>query len=168
MKKLKSLTACVLIVAVMFITGCASIVSKSDYPVSFNSSPDEATITITDKSGIQIYKGKTPTQVTLKSGAGFFSGAKYTVNFEKEGCEPQTMILEKQFDGWYLGNIIFGGIIGILIVDPATGAMWKLPASLHASLAEKTTTFIVGEDNVKMALLDDVPVSLINKMIKVQ
>jgi len=28
---------------------------------------------------------------------------------------------------WYLaGNIVFGGIAGWLIVDPLTGAMWRL------------------------------------------
>lgn len=29
-------------------------------------------------------------------------------------------------NGWYIGNLLFGGIIGLLIVDPATGAMWTL------------------------------------------
>ncbi len=29
-------------------------------------------------------------------------------------------------NGWYAGNIVFGGLIGILIVDPATGAMWDI------------------------------------------
>jgi hypothetical protein len=29
-------------------------------------------------------------------------------------------------EGWYWGNILFGGLIGMIIVDPATGAMYKL------------------------------------------
>jgi hypothetical protein len=164
---MKSLT-CLLIVALMFLGGCASIVSKSDYPVAFNSSPDGATITVTDKNGLQLYRGKTPTQITLKSGAGFFSGAKYTVKFEKDGCEPQILFLENQLDGWYIGNILFGGLIGILIVDPATGAMWKLPPSLHASLAENTTSFVIDQDSVQVALFNDVPESMRNKLVKIQ
>ena len=37
---------------------------------------------------------------------------------------PTEKVLETRMNGWYLGNIIFGGLIGALIVDPATGAMW--------------------------------------------
>ena len=35
---------------------------------------------------------------------------------------------EDRFDiGFAFGNILFGGIIGMVIVAPLTGAMWKLP-----------------------------------------
>ena len=36
------------------------------------------------------------------------------------------MVLEitPDFNGWYIGNILFGGLIGMIIVDPATGDMW--------------------------------------------
>ena len=44
---------------------------------------------------------------------------------EKEGYESQTQVLHTTLNGWYLGNIIFGGLIGLLLVDPATGAMWS-------------------------------------------
>ena len=44
----------------------------------------------------------------------------------KEGYLPLERQLEASINGWYFGNIIFGGLIGILIVDPATGAMWKI------------------------------------------
>lgn len=29
-------------------------------------------------------------------------------------------------NGWYVGNILFGGVLGLLIIDPATGAMYSL------------------------------------------
>jgi hypothetical protein len=35
-----------------------------------------------------------------------------------------------------LGNIVFGGLIGLLIVDPATGAMWKLEETQVINLAK--------------------------------
>ncbi len=167
--KIKNCMKFFLVFFVVFqLSGCASIVSKSDYPVSFNSTPNEAIITVTDLEGKELYKGTTPTQVTLKSGNGFFKGAKYNVKLEKEGCEPQTMVLEKRLDGWYWGNILFGGLVGILIVDPATGAMWKLPEEMKATLTEKTTALVVGQDSMKMALLDDVPESVQSKMVKIQ
>jgi hypothetical protein len=33
--------------------------------------------------------------------------------------------LTKKFNAWYLGNIIFGGLIGI-VIDPITGAIYEL------------------------------------------
>lgn len=38
-------------------------------------------------------------------------------------------------DGWYMGNLLFGGFIGFLIVDPATGAMWKLDDNVYGNLS---------------------------------
>ncbi len=34
--------------------------------------------------------------------------------------------LASSVSGWYFGNIAFGGFIGMLIVDPMTGAMFNL------------------------------------------
>ena len=37
--------------------------------------------------------------------------------------------------GWYFGNILFGGLLGIVAIDPATGAMYKLqPDTVQAAL----------------------------------
>lgn len=167
MVKLHRFSAFVLLLAFLFSVGCASIVSKSDYPVAISSSPDGADITITDKTGVQIYKGKTPTTVTLKSGAGFFSGASYDVAFERDDCEPQIMHIEREPDGWYIGNILFGGVIGMLIVDPATGAMWKLPPSLHANLAHQTTTLKFQDETLEVVLLQDVPADLRPQLLRI-
>ena len=66
-------TAATLIALVIFISGCASIVSKSSYPVVLDSDPDGATITVVNKSGDTIVRSTTPTSVTLKASKGFFS-----------------------------------------------------------------------------------------------
>ncbi len=168
MLKFSSIISIVSLMFVLFVSGCASIVSKSSYPVAINSHPDGASITISDKNGKEIYKGKTPTTVTLKSGAGFFTGASYKVTFEKSGYEPQTAVIEKQLDGWYIGNIVFGGLIGFLIVDPATGAMWKLPEGINVTLAENTSTFVIDGKELKVVFLDDVPVQLRSQMVRVK
>jgi hypothetical protein len=34
--------------------------------------------------------------------------------------------LDSSVSGWYFGNLAFGGVIGMLIVDPLTGAMYNL------------------------------------------
>ena len=46
------------------------------------------------------------------------------------------MKLDSSLSGWYFGNIIFGGLIGMLIVDPVTGAMYNLtPAKIEQPLS---------------------------------
>ena len=76
----------------------------------------------------------TPATVTLDSSAGYFKGEAYTITFSKEGYMNQTVTLNSSIDGWYWGNIVFGGLLGMLIVDPATGAMYNLPERVDASL----------------------------------
>lgn len=112
--------------AAISLSGCASIVSKSQYNVAVSSMPEGAAFVIKDKSGVKVHRGVTPQTVTLSSGAGYFRGATYTVDFTKEGHRPAAETLDSSLNGWYWGNIVFGGLIGMLVVDPATGAMWKL------------------------------------------
>jgi hypothetical protein len=107
------------------LSSCASIVSHSQYPVTINCTPT-SNITITDKKGVEIFKGNTPVTMKLKAGNGFFSGARYSVKFTANGYDEKVITINSKLDGWYFGNILLGGVIGMLIVDPATGAMWKL------------------------------------------
>ena len=132
MKKLLSL-----FLVVILMTGCASIVSKSSYPISFKTSPVASDISISNQSGKVVFEGRTPTTAMLKAHAGFFVPAKYKITFHSEGYESKTISINAKLDGWYFGNILFGGLIGILIVDPATGAMYKLDEQyVHQSLIE--------------------------------
>ena len=121
------------LVTLLFLTGCASIVSKSEYPVTVSSKPSEVMFRILDSEGQIIASGKTPAVVNLRSGNGFFISAKYVVKFEKEGYQPAVTNVNGKIDGWYFGNLIFGGPIGLLI-DPATGAMWKIDKNVYVEL----------------------------------
>ncbi|MGF1773469.1 hypothetical protein L4C42_14270 [Vibrio wakamikoensis] len=111
-------------------SGCSSIVSESQYPVSIDSSPSGASYEITNEDGLIVHSGTTPSSVTLKSGSGFFDGETYTIKITKKGYYDKSYTVDSSVDGWYFGNILFGGIIGMLIVDPATGAMFSLPESV--------------------------------------
>jgi hypothetical protein len=107
-------------------TSCATIVSTSHYPVSIKSSPEESDITIIDRNGQEVFSGRTPTLVELDASAGFFKPANYVIKFKKEGYQNTTAFINSTLDGWYWGNFIFAGLIGFLIVDPATGAMFQI------------------------------------------
>lgn len=110
----------------MLLSGCASVISRSSYPVYVRTSPPGANITITDKKGKEVYKGQSPATVVLKSGAGYFSRAEYQVKLNYPGYSEKIVTLNYKLNGWYFGNILIGGVLGMLIVDPATGAMWRI------------------------------------------
>lgn len=134
---------CVLSVIVLFLsflTGCASIVSKSNWPVNVQSNPTGAKCVVSKVNGAQLHTGETPMTLNLDSSRGFFQPAKYNVKCMKDGYQASSVDISADLNGWYIGNIIFGGLIGILIVDPATGAMWKLDDAPHiVNLAEDTS-----------------------------
>ena len=129
---------CAIALISFFASGCASIVSKSNYPVSITSTPSAASFTITNRSGQQISSGTTPQTLTLKSSAGFFKVESYNIAFSKEGFADQNYVLKSTVDGWYIGNVLLGGLLGMLIVDPATGAMYKLQDSVSVNMSEQT------------------------------
>jgi hypothetical protein len=128
-------------------SGCASILSKSDWPVSIQSTPSGIPFSIRNKEGQEISGGTTPQTITLKSGAGYFSSQKYTVTFNRNGVTT-TREISADINGWYIANILFGGLIGLLIVDPITGAMYKLPESVVANIEQVKTS-----DNEKYKLI---------------
>ncbi len=152
----------------LYSLGCASIISKSEYPVNISSDPDGAEISITDEAGRVIHTGVTPETVTLKTKRGYFKGKDYTVAFKKEGYESHSAVISRKADGWYIfGNLAFGGLLGWLIIDPATGAMWKLEPDLSATLTTKTSSLDPEEQSIKIVSLKDVPEDLKDKMVKI-
>ncbi|WP_434456782.1 hypothetical protein JQR85_15370 [Stutzerimonas urumqiensis] len=118
------------------LSGCASIVGDSQYPVAVSSAPAGASFEIKDHAGHVVHSGNTPSTVTLKSGRGYFRGETYTLTFKKDGFADKVVTLDSSLSGWYWGNILFGGLIGMLIVDPMTGAMYKLPEGTSADLGQ--------------------------------
>ncbi len=141
---------------IFLLTSCASIVSKSSYPISINSSPSESKITITNKKGVEIYRGSTPATLKLDAGNGYFSKAHYQVKFEKEGYATRNVPVNFKLDGWYIGNLVFGGFIGFLIVDPASGAMFKLDTEFLNETLEPVTANTSNEE-VKLYNLEEIP-----------
>jgi hypothetical protein len=138
MKNFKTL---LVICTVTLTTGCASIVSKSNWPFSVDSNPEGAKVIITNKKGKEVFVGKTPAAMKLKSGAGFFSKESYSVELIMNGYESKKINVECKVNGWYFGNFLIGGLIGLLIVDPATGAMYKLDSKgITENLDRSTST----------------------------
>lgn len=160
-----------LIIIVCSFCSCATIVSKSVYHVRLDSSPKDATVQVFDRRGREIYSGNTPTQVSLKSSAGYFKKAMYMVKYSKAGYLMKEVTIRSDINAWYLGNVIFGGLIGLLIVDPATGAMYKLDRTeLNETLAPDTEnkSGVSKEKTLKIMDLSQVPEDMKSHLVLIK
>jgi len=162
-------TMIVLLISVLLIS-CATIMGKSG-PETLNvrCTPEQASVIITDESGVKIFEGKTPTTLPLEKKKGYFSGKKYTVKITKDGYAAHTLTVDTRLNGWYIGgNLLFGGLIGWLIVDPLTGAMWTLDKNeINATLDASKQGAMMQTNKIGIVLLQDVPLSLREKMVKI-
>jgi hypothetical protein len=122
-------------------TGCASIMSGTSQNVVVRSTPEGAKATFLDKAGKPVSVQTTPCTVSLKR------SGQYVLKLEKENFKPLEAPLTRTINGWYMGNIFFGGLLGLLIVDPATGAMFSItPDTIETELA------VSGSDKISMVL----------------
>jgi len=115
--------------------GCASIVHSGNRPVMIDSNPQGATVTITDRKDRVVFSDVTPVKAKLDPRGGYFCGQHYTVTFELDGYASAHAYIEPEITPFYVGNIVFGGLIGFVVVDPLTGCMWNLrPLSITKEL----------------------------------
>ena len=125
MKKLFMLCAIMGVLPVL--SNCATIMRDNVEPITLNASPTKVDIKIVDKNGITVFEGQTPTTINLKTSAdGYFNPQHYTVYARKDGYEDYQTHIDYHVSGWYWANIIFGGLIGMLIIDPISGDMYYL------------------------------------------
>jgi hypothetical protein len=129
--------ACLLTVLVF--SGCASIVSRTSREINIRSAPERARVTVTDSHGAKILESTTPAIVKLKTSDGYFSPAEYRIRLALDGYDEREIRIRGGINGWYFGNLLLGGVIGMVIVDPLTGAMWTLsPTEVNETLTAKS------------------------------
>jgi len=119
----------------ILLSSCASIVSRASRDVSIQSNPSGLSFVVIDTSGETIHTGTTPQVVSLSARGGYFKPAKYSVQVKRGNKVVGTHEVTAGINGWYFGNILIGGLIGMLIVDPLTGAMYRMPASITVEAA---------------------------------
>ncbi|MFZ1809011.1 MAG: PEGA domain-containing protein [Cyclobacteriaceae bacterium] len=142
----------IILTVVGLVTGCASIIHGPTQSVDFSSQPSGAKITIDGQD-----YGVTPKSVDLRR-KGRLKGEnkdkkEYAVKIELEGFYPYEIKIKREMDGWFLGNIIFGGLIGI-IIDAANGSMYKLtPDQIIAQMGNATAmNSNIADDKIYIAV----------------
>lgn len=154
------------LIAFLCLIGCASIIKGGEQSVTIKSTPSGAILKVYDiRTDSQISTGATPQTISLKRGAGYFKKGKYRIVAEKEGVGKKEFILEGSPNGWYIGgNLIFGGLIGWLIVDPLTGAMWTLePEEVNIDIKGSTSS-LLQDRKLTIALTTMLPAHYLQNM----
>jgi len=127
MKQAKPFTAiATLLVLMLNAAGCATIVNGRTQGIAVASTPPAATVKV---DGLET---TTPGSVDLRR------NREHTMVFTKDGFPDRDVKLESGPSAWLLGNLIFGGLIG-LIIDFVSGGAYKLsPASVDMDMATGT------------------------------
>lgn len=133
------------VVAVLMLSsalvGCATIMQGSEQGVAFSSTPSGAFVTVNGRA-----LGTTPLLADLKR------RDTHMVRITMDGYQPYEMAMTRSTSGWVFGNIIFGGIPG-LIVDFATGSLYKLsPEQVAANLNQVTAYHLDGHMYIGVTL----------------
>lgn len=115
-------TIAALVAAGVAVSGCASIIKGTSQSIVVTSPPvTGAYCILSSKEGNwPIY---TPSAVTVDK-----SKEDILVHCTKPGYQDASASIPSDFQGWTLGNIVLGGLIGVG-VDAATGAMNEYPGA---------------------------------------
>jgi hypothetical protein len=165
----RQIAAVTLIATCGAVTGCATIVHSGPRPVSVASTPAGATVSIYDRDNHLVDTNTTPFVARLYPKYGYFTGQSYRLVFEMPGHAPSEVRLQSTLSGWYFGNIVFGGLIGMLIVDPLTGAMYNLaPDKIDQSLPESQAEVIRSRTGVLVVMASQATEQERAEMVRVQ
>lgn len=139
MHRIEGAIAVALIVA---LAGCATIVHGGTQDIRVSSQPSGAVVRV------QGMATTTPGVLKLER------KGTHTLVFEKEGHKSVEVQLNKTVDGWLFGNILIGGIIG-LVIDFVSGAAYKLtPADVNVVLGEKAAALQGANKNDVVVFVD--------------
>ena len=124
MKTNTLLTAACLALVVLS-TGCSTVMCGKNQTVSINTRPPGADVTVFNKYEDVVFTGVTPCEVRLARGDTDRGPGFYKVTVNKPGYTPFETELNGVVNRAYLANIMNGGI-GMITLDPYTGAKWTL------------------------------------------
>lgn len=117
--------------AVVLFTSCSTIMTGTSENVTFNANVEKAKVYVDG-----IYRGDTPLILDLES------KKSYTIQIEAEGYNSYTTMINKKTSGWVLGNVIIGGVVGI-VVDVVTGGIYVLDENeINGNLSIKQVSYL--------------------------
>jgi len=123
--QMKNIGYVLILVAVLLLSGCATIFTGTTDPVTIESTPN-ASFVVRNAYGAIVAEGTTPTTVELKR------KTHYTIEISLDGYKSKTMAISQDFNMISILNL--GSVFG-WAVDYLTGAIFKLyPQSVRVTL----------------------------------
>ena len=157
------LCPCFLLVCVIFVSGCASIVSHSVYPVEVDTNPSGLEISITDsRTKTEVFNGTAPANLVLEASSGFFQPSKYLVKCKAEGYKEILFPIKAKLDGWFIFSI--GSGLGI-VIDAATGSMYRFGRKYAINVSKSTSS--INKKEFKIYALEDIPYNARKHLVKI-
>lgn len=153
MKTVRSITLATTVTLIL--SGCATIFSEVDYPVTIRSQPSQMVVIVERSNGHVTHKVTTPITITLSAKKDFFKGEDYTIKLMRDNKVVGQTSLYSGVDGWYFANLVHGGLLGMLIIDPLTGAMWELPENVLVT--ENLNISTQDDPTLRITTFDEVP-----------
>lgn len=127
-KQLLTVIAIGLVIAIA-LSGCATIFKGTNQDIRITSTPANATVVIKTSGGVEVFNGTTPATAKLPK------KKEYIVTVKMDGYKETNVMVNQGFEAWTIGNLLCGGVIG-LVIDAVDGAMWKLePDQIMVTLA---------------------------------
>lgn len=115
------------------LSACASIVKGSSASVAITTPPVQgAMCSLSSPEGT--WQVTSPGSVTVSR-----SKHDIQVRCTKEGYQDAAAVIPSSFEGWTLGNLIIGGVIGVG-VDAATGALNDYPNAFQVPMTQLEAT----------------------------
>src|SRR4051794_9709247 len=109
------MTKILIIASLALLSGCASIASGTTQQISVNSSPGGADCDLI-REGAKIHHVTTPASPLVNK-----TKHDITVACSKPRYQDAQAVNKSGVEPWVLGNLIFGGLIG-LVIDVSSGA----------------------------------------------
>jgi hypothetical protein len=140
---MKALTSILTIsIFLLFTQACGTIMQGTTQQVGISSNPSNASVTINGQN-----HGNTPMIIDLKRKDA------HMVKIELDGYQPYETNLTRSTSGWVWGNIVFGGLIG-LVVDASAGGMCKLtPEQIDSELRSAQAEALSNDDGLYIAVV---------------
>ena len=113
------------------LSGCATITQGAQQSVLFDTSPSGAVCSITREGNMLYADFTTPRSLQIEKDKD-----DLVITCDKDGFRKTVIHTNSSFEGWTMGNLLLGGIIG-LGVDAASGAINEYPSQVVVRLEEE-------------------------------
>lgn len=125
-----------LFAALVFSTGCATIVNRSTQPVTIVSDPPAAEVIVGAQAA-----GSTPTDVRLRRGDN-----DAAIRLEKDGFVPRVVRPRRSLSRWLIGNLVLPAVLSYVLSPAAqtSDLVYGYTFAGTAGLAFATDLFVTG------------------------